>query len=350
MRMVKEETYLCCHLLIKSPINMRRLWPWILSATLLIGCKPDDQTEPASAGIVVKKWTDPVVTVENGLAADPSVIRVGDQLLMIYSEYSLATDAIAFHAVVSSDGINWQGLSQAPGSEIFSGSATNDWDRLIETPELIRIGEDYYLYYIGYPDAELNNGIYASQIGLAIGTEPESIARVGDVPLLARGGPVDVDALTSPSVVEHEGTYYMLYTGWSNILSGDGFLGQTAATSTDGISWNKLDEGIFTEVATSTFETATEADIVKGTDGLFYLFYSAEGGIALARSDHPLGPWELYPEMLISSELTWESGEVVAPTALIENGKAKIWYSGIVGNFGGGSIGYAEIDFPFEWD
>ena len=85
---------------------MRRLWLWILSATLLIGCKPDDQTEPASAGIVVKKWTDPVVTVENGLAADPSVIRVGDQLLMIYSEYSLATDAIAFHAVVSSDGIN----------------------------------------------------------------------------------------------------------------------------------------------------------------------------------------------------------------------------------------------------
>lgn len=47
----------------------------------------------------------------------------------------------------------------------------------------------------------------------------------------------------------------------------------------DGISWNKLDEGIFIEVVISIFEIVIEVDIVKGIDGLFYLFYSVEGGI-----------------------------------------------------------------------
>jgi hypothetical protein len=53
--------------------------------------------------------------------------------------------------------------------------------------------------------------------------------------------------------------------------------------------------------------------------------------------------------MIIESEFDCESGEVVAPSALIENGKARIWYAGVVGDFTGASIGYAEIDFPFNW-
>lgn len=54
--------------------------------------------------------------------------------------------------------------------------------------------------------------------------------------------------------------------------------------------------------------------------------------------------------MFISSEFGWELGEVVVFIVLIENGKVKIWYLGIVGNFGGSFIGYVEIDFLFEWD
>ena len=128
-----------------------------------------------------------------------------------------------------------------------------------------------------------------------------------------------------------------------------GFLGQTGATSSDEVNWEKTETEIFPEVLDTKFETATEADLVKGPDNVFYLFFSAEGGIALARSDQPFGPWEIYPEMIIESEFDWESGEVVAPSALIENGKARIWYTRVVGNFGGASVGYAEIDFPFDW-
>lgn len=48
---------------------------------------------------------------------------------------------------------------------------------------------------------------------------------VGDVLFFVRGGFVDVDVFISFSVVEYEGIYYMLYIGWFNIFSGDGFLG-----------------------------------------------------------------------------------------------------------------------------
>ena len=267
---------------------------------------------------------------------------------MVYSDYSLATDSITFNVATSPDGLTWTAVNEAEGFRVLSGR-TNAWDNLIETPELVAINDSLFLYYIGYPEANFDNGIYASQIGLAVGTDIASLARAANQPVIPRGGPNDLDALTSPAVVEHEETYYMLYTGWTNILTAEGFLGLTGATSPDGIRWEKTETPLFPEVANTRFETATEADLVQGPDSLFYLFFSAEGGIALARSSQPFGPWEVYPEFIIVSEYDWESGEVVAPSALIEDGLVKIWYSGVVNDFAGASIGYAEIDLPFDW-
>lgn len=322
----------------------------LFPSLLLLACTSRDNPEPDSNKIVVEKRAEPVLSREAGLLADPSVMRVNDELLMLFSDYSLATDSITFNAAKSDDGVNWTLLSQDEGYRVFSGNAASTWDRLIETPELLRVGDQIFLYYIGYPDSNIDSGIYASQIGLAIGSDAETLTRNSDNPILARGGSYDEDALTSPSVIEHAGMYYMVYTGWANILEAGGFLGQLGATSNDGINWQKTNEGIFEEVMGSQFETATESDLVVGPDGLFYLFYTAEGGIALARSANPFGPWELYPDFLLTSTYEWEAGEVVAPSVLIENGKARIWYSGIEGNFTGGSIGYAEIEFPFDWE
>ena len=320
----------------------------LLALLLTTSCGSDDDDSRSDSSLTIRKRENPVLTRPDGLVADPTVLRYGGNLLMVYSDYSLATDSITFNAATSSDGITWSALGADEGFRIFSGD-TSSWDKLIETPELVAIDNLLHLYYIGYPESNFDNGIYTSEIGLATGAEITSLTRIDNEPTLPRGGPNDFDALTSPAVVEHEGMYYMLYTGWTNILTATGFLGLTGATSTDGLRWEKTETRLFPEVAGTRFETATEADLVKGPDALFYLFFSAEGGIALARSDQPFGPWEIYPEFIIVSEYAWESGEVVAPTALIEDGLVKVWYSGVVDNFAGSSIGYAEIDFPLDW-
>ena len=320
----------------------------LLVLIFIIACSSDDNVDRPSSDLTIRKNPDPVLTRQNGLVADPSVLRYDGQLLLVYSDYSLATDSITFNAATSADGMTWSKIDDSEGFRIVSGQV-GSWDKLIETPELVEINDSLYLYYIGYPESNFDNGIYASEIGVALGSEITSLTRPTEEPVLPRGGPIDSDALTSPAVVEHEGVYYMLYTGWTNILTTTGFLGQTGATSTNGIDWEKTNTQVFPEVRDTRFETATEADLVKGPDSLFYLFFSAEGGIALARSSQPFGPWDIYPEFIVVSEYEWESGEVVAPTALIEEGKAKIWYSGGVGDFTGSSIGYVEIDFPFDW-
>jgi len=311
---------------------------------LLLSCENEDKPVSDDPALIVEKRATPVLARSDGLYSDPSVIRIGDTLFMWLSDYALATDVITFSPFKSADGLNWQPVRL----DAFAGSATG-WDKLIETPEVIRIGDQLHLYYIGYPESDFDDGIYDAEVGLATAAIGESFTRYQPAPVLPRGGTWDEDAITSPGVVAHEGKYYMIYTGWTDILEATGFLGLTGAVSDDGVNWTKTEEAIFSAVSQTPFETATESDITKGPDGMFFLFFSAENGIALARSSAPFGPWEIYPEPIIRSKYEWESGEVVAPAALIENGKARIWYTGVVGDFVGGSVGYAEIDFPFAW-
>ncbi|MEO0468915.1 MAG: hypothetical protein AAF206_04780 [Bacteroidota bacterium] len=313
---------------------------------VLVAC--EQAALPTQPEPIIAKREQPVLFRENGLVSDPSVIRYQDELLMVYSDYDLQTDSISFNLVKSDDGINWTPYRSGADTRIFSGNVAS-WDKLIETPYLMVRNDSVYLYYIGYPDSELINGIYESSIGVAVGVSPDDLIRPQTSPILERGGLRDKDAMTSPSIVEFEGLYYMIYTGWADVLTSDGFLGQTAATSEDGIRWTKTDRNLIPEVQETAFETATETEVIKGPDQQFYLFFSAEGGIALARSESPLGPWDIYPQMLIESEHAWEAGEVVAPTVLIEDGKMRIWYTGVIGLFEGASIGYAEMDFPLVW-
>lgn len=253
---------------------------------LLITCDKKSGSNDSKANLTVNKRENPVLTNKNGLVADPSVIRYNGELIMVYSDYSLATDSITFNAATSQDGISWTHISTEEGFRIFSGDVSS-WDKLIETPELVVINDSLYMYYIGYPESNFDNGIYESEIGLAVGDELTNLKRTQSTPILPRGGAKDKDALTSPTVIFHQNQYFMMYTGWADILTASGFLGQTGATSPDGRNWIKNEEALFEKVIDTKFETATETDLVKAPDGMFYLFFSAEGGIALARSNQP---------------------------------------------------------------
>jgi hypothetical protein len=85
---------------------------------------------------------------------------------------------------------------------------------------------------------------------------------------------------------------------------------------------------------------------------MYYLFISGDETICVARSSNIFGPYEVYPEPIIKREFSWESTSAIAPTVLIENGKARMWYMGVVTSGTGAdfAIGYAEVIFHLTGD
>lgn len=124
-------------------------------------------------------------------------------------------------------------------------------------------------------------------------------------------------------------------------------------TSTDGINWTKLSSPVLagTDKNLSWAEVIKEPDLVKGPDGLYYLFISGDHSIGVARSENILGPYEVYPDPIIRPTLSREGTDVIAPSVIIENNKVRIWYMGvtIVGDGADFAIGYAETEFPLKW-
>lgn len=121
----------------------------------------------------------------------------------------------------------------------------------------------HQIYYIGY-DNEL---VYAAQIYRATASSVEGPYTRESAPVIPFGAPGSYDdgAMTSPTIVEHEGKLYMVYIAWDDIPSGAPNVINAGAISTDdGVTWaksGKLDwSGIF----------GVEAHIEKGPDGKFY--------------------------------------------------------------------------------
>ena len=129
------------------------------------------------------------------------------------------------------------------------------------------------------------------------------------------------------------------------------------ATSVDGINWRKHDEPVLNPPPFAWAALVNEAAIVQGPDERFYLFFSATGldatsesVIGIARADHPFGPYEVYPEPILTPTHTWEGTEIIAPDVLIEDAeRVRMWYMGVIGEFEDFSIGYAEASWPLEW-
>jgi hypothetical protein len=145
----------------------------------------------------------------------------------------------------------------------------------------------------------------------------------------------------------------MLYMGYCIEKCSPAFIGVLGATSTDGVTWTKRQEPVIAGVDFKLpwAEVIKEPSIVKGPDNIYYLFISGDETIGVARSNNIFGPYEVYPEPIVKKEFSWEATSVIAPSVLIENGKARMWYMGVVASGTGAdfAIGYAEADFPFQW-
>jgi predicted GH43/DUF377 family glycosyl hydrolase len=205
-------------------------------------------------------------------------------------------------------------------------------------------------------EAEVGGTIVAEgQIGLAKSTDKVNFVRNENTPVLRMGttNQKDANALFSPTVLKEGNTYYMLYVGYCIEQCSPAFIGVLGATSTDGVNWTKRPEPVIAGVDFnfSWAEVIKEPSIVKGPDNMYYLFISGDETIGVARSNNIFGPYEVYPEPIIKKEYSWESTSVIAPTVLIENGRARMWYMGVVVSDTGAdfAVGYAEANFPFQW-
>lgn len=321
----------------------------------LAACTKD---EPTREKISFNKRPEPVW---EGVftAADPSVIRDGDTLRMYYSSLLLnPTEKLLIAGAKSTDGLNWIPSNNFQEQESVALDINpNAWDDHLEAVAVLRQGDEIWMYYCGYPDeADVAGTIVAEgEIGLAKSSDNLNFTRAFDDPILALGASnsKDANALFSPTVLKEGNTYYMLYVGYCIENCTPAFIGILGATSTDGETWTKLSQPIISgaDFDLEWAQVIKEPALVKGPDGIFYLFISGDKFIGVARSTNILGPYEVYPDPILKIDYDWEATAVIAPSVLIENNKVRMWYMGVVASGTGAdfAIGYAESDFPFNW-
>lgn len=337
----------------------KKILPFLLLA--IISCKDDDSKVPT---IKFTKRSEPVW---EGVftAADPSVIRDGDTLRMYYSSFTIVDEVekLVIAGAKSVDGINWYPSNWNPSNNIHGVESIaldvipDKWDDHLEAVSAIRVGNETWMYYCGYPDeADVVGKIVAEgQIGLAKSDNNINFVRSQAAPILSLGetNSKDANALFSPTVFKEGNMYYMLYMGYCIENCSPLFLGVLGATSLDGETWTKLNAPIISgeDFNLDWAEVIKEPAIVKGPDNMFYLFISGDNAIGVARSNNILGPYEVYPEPILEKEYAWEDYSVIAPTVIIEDNKVRMWYMGVVSENGGAdfAIGYADADFPFSW-
>lgn len=220
--------------------------------------------------------------------------------------------------------------------ELFSKHPSPVWEGnwLAGDPSIIKLGDSYLMYYTSLLITGDGDGDNPENLQVAISVAESS------------------DGIFSPTIVQYDGRYHMIYTGWSLDMYGYGLFG---ATSVDGISWQKQGDLLISEQDVSwSLDNPRESELVQGPDRMFYLFFTSDtdqnmSAIGLARSPEPFGPWDVYPEPLVFKTESWEESGLIAPAVLIEDGTARIWYMAETGSFSNFYIGYAELEFPLDW-
>jgi hypothetical protein len=305
------------------------------------------------------KWDEPLYSGQFMVASDPVLIDEGDFYRLIYTCIDFLREeprAILCEAT-SSDGFEWQPV-ESPIDHALDGlilrGREGEWDENLEGAYMIQYQDEYLLYYSGYRhegDPALG---FPAALALAVSSDGFNFERVQSEPILS---PMerwyDNDAVYSPVIFEYDGQLVMIYVGhcYSNC---EHTYGTTllAATSSDGRAWTRRDEPVMTAMPDDipwTRDGVAEPGIVIEESGQVTLFFTGlrdeDRWIGMARSDSPFGPWEVNPEPILKpTDGSFDTGGVLAPYILIEDGTARMWYLGVepVENGEYYHVGYAE--------
>jgi len=298
-------------------------------------------------------------------AGDATIIKDGPLYRMYYTSVNPNRGGFCVICLrVSIDTVNWDYLP-AEGSVkglVFEGT-DDGWDYAAETPFLLKNGDEYWLYYCSYRKEGWQIRGNPAMIGLAKSTDGIRFERVSSQPILSpTSGWLDKDTLTSPSVIKEEDMYYMIYAGHRlHDVENTENLHILGATSHDGITWTKLKNPVLGAMPGLdwTKNGVAEAELIKGHDGKFYLFFSGidyhthkreRFVIGVAQSEMPFGPWDVNPQPIVvpSGRLgKFDEYSVIAPGVLLDGDIVRLWYHGFATDKTI-STGYAECKWPIR--
>lgn len=301
--------------------------------------------------------TGPVGAAYN-LKSDPHVMKDGSVYKMWFGANRSGKYQQVWYAT-SSDGMDWDMYAKP----VIVVGAKGGWDAGdIETPTVAKVGDVYHLWYCGRAvseEAETWSTDTAYKIGHA--TSIDGIKWVKDPknPVIGLGNKARNEwnwaGASEPSVIYEDGVFKMWFVG-VNVLGGKCHLHVGYATSTDGSNWREYPKN----PVIASKPTAKSIDY----NGYFCPFVAKEGNryIMFYVSDSwnslPVGPiryatsvdgidWTIgSAEILSKGDVSsWTSTGIFAPSAIIENGRLSIWYTGfrITTNFYFG-IGHTRLD------
>ena len=151
------------------------------------------------------------------------VIKDGNTYKMYYLGYSDPEGQFQIGLATSSDGKVWQKYS----TPVLVGSSY--WERQISPHAILKIDSLYYLYYIG------RSNVNQDKIGLALSNDGITWLKYSENPVLVATQIWEGTGISWPSIVHENGTFSMVYMSTSYGANAFGM-----ATSYDGKNWTKL--------------------------------------------------------------------------------------------------------------
>ncbi len=294
------------------------------------------------------------------IASDPALLRRGDQLWMAYTDLDLSTGRTVIAQVRARDGRNWQPVA-APRGTVRGltvagqpGTAAEN----VESPALLAVGDEVWLYFAGYRDQGTLAKGFPSALWRARSRDGVTFVRDPEGPVLSpSAGGGDPDAVYSPTVVVEDGVFHMVYAGhaYSDLTGTGGVAGVflLSARSADGVAWEKAAAPIAGPGLPEPDwmrDGAAEPYLLKAPDGRYLLFFTGLRGeertIGLATAPGIGGPWTFRAAPLLTRgpDDAPDGHQVLAPAALIEGGRLRLWY---LGSSRDGALAIGTADGPW---
>ncbi|MEZ4665201.1 MAG: hypothetical protein R2835_00765 [Thermomicrobiales bacterium] len=299
------------------------------------------------------------------IASDPAIIVEDGFLRMFYTcfvvpETGFVPDDVraGICSATSTDGLSWTEVDT--GDEITRGLVLSgiegSWQENLEASFVIVIEGTYLLYYSGYETEGDPAMGFPAKLAVASSTDGVHFERVSDQPILEpTPNWYDNDAVYSPAITIAGDHLVMVYAGhcytqcdvgWGVTLLG--------ATSTDGLTWTKLDEPVLQGQALGldwTKDGVGEPALLYMPDGQWLLFFTslqdATREIGLAAGPSPFGPWTVLDQPILRpTPGSFDEGGVLAPFVLQDGDMLRMWYLGQTIGEESFAIGYAEAAVP----
>jgi len=300
---------------------------------------------------------NPVLGGSLEIPQDPFVLREGRTYVMWYAgdlwftgDASDLSNAASIGYATSIDGKNWQ---EYAGNPILMYGPNGSWDDyLMSSPSVMRVGDTYYMYY-----SATNQFFW--RIGLASSPDNLTWTKYSGNPVFNPGdfGEWDDQGVRDPMVIFDGTEYKMYYTGDDGTTRRIGL-----ATSTDGLNWTRAPNNpVLTEGRQGDWDSEEVAGPFVFYDGdKYYLYYSGyseiypngprwEIGLATSTDGYRWQKQDALNPVLTPSWSGFDDSGVLQPSALLEGGTIKMWYTGNAGH-GYLSIGYARTEDPLFVD